>query len=376
MYKYEDFKISIYGQEESIINIISYLYNNQIYNNNTSGYLNIDIYCPHPIACCSNIYNVVISTRNINEIYESSIRKKFNGGIYYDKYGFDKEKSYSQNSNKYKSIIQFTEEFVKINEKHFNLLKLSLKNFLKINNIPIIKDKECKSKYGRTHYNSEFFRYSYRNNNDGYFTYIDEGIKILLVSLAVYIENKLYYSTNINDYKCDEVFTLDDENNEISESDDNKTNNEINTETINDYKEETPSSNDTDKNILDDDIIKKLFIKYIDNAKKGVLEFENSFKKNENIKDADKKEAEEKIKAANFFILSAEYNIEKENDATKFINSYNKTIEQINSDFNNIMNRYRKISTLVYVMDVDMEDFNDVYIPKFDINNILKDLLN
>lgn len=377
MYKYEDFKISIYGQEESIINIISYLYNNQIYNNNTSGYLNIDIYCPHPIACCSHIYDVVISTRNINEIYESSIRKKFNGGIYHNKYRFDKEKSYSQNSNKYKSIIQFTEEFVKINEKHFNLLKLSLKNFLKINNIPIIKDKKCKSKYGRTHYNSEFFRYSYgNNNNDGYFTYIDEDIKILLVSLAVYIENKLYYSTNINDYKCDEVFTLDDENNEIPESDDNKTNNEINTETINDNKEETSSSNDTDKNILDDDIIKKLFIKYIDNAKKGVLEFENSFKKQENIKDADKKEAEEKIKAANFFILSAEYNIEKENDATKFINSYNKTIEQINSDFNNIMNRYRKISTLVYVMDVDMEDFNDVYIPKFDINNILKDLLN
>ena len=123
------------------------------------------------------------------------------------------------------------------------------------------------------------------------------------------------------------------------------------------------------------DVLRK-FLKYIDNAKKGVLEFENSFKKQENIKDADKKEAEEKIKAANFFILSAEYNIEKENNAMNYINNYNKTIEQINNDFNNIMNRYRKISSLVYVMDIDMEDLNDIYIPKFDVNNILKGLLN
>lgn len=379
MYKriYEDFVISIdsgiyehfgykqytyYKIDGQIKRIISHLYNNQIFNNNTSGYLNLNIYTNDDgTRICIDLYN-------INEIYESSIRKKFNGGIYYDKYGFDKEKSYSQNSNKYKSIIQFTEEFVKINEKHFNLLKLSLKNFLKINNIPIVK--EYLDRY------SNYIKIEPYTIDDEYFTYIDKDIKILSVSLCIYIINKLGYSKNINDYNYDEVFTLDDENNEIPEADDNKTNNEINTETINDYKEETPSSNDTDKNILDDDIIKKLFIKYIDNAKKGVLEFENSFKKNENIKDADKKEAEEKIKAANFFILSAEYNIEKENDATKFINSYNKTIEQINSDFNNIMNRYRKISTLVYVMDVDMEDFNDVYIPKFDINNILKDLLN
>ena len=203
---------------------------------------------------------------------------------------------------------------------------------------------------------------------------MDNELRTLISSLFTYIlDNSLiYYSTNINDYNYDEVFTLDNNNNTISSQDDNKINNDINTETVDDSKENTSSS----KNILDNDIVKKLFLKYIDNAKKGVLEFENSFKKNENIKDADKKEAEEKIKAANFFILSAEYNIEKENDATKFINSYNKTIEQINSDFNNIMNRYRKISTLVYVMDVDMEDFNDVYIPKFDINNILKDLLN
>ena len=125
---------------------------------------------------------------------------------------------------------------------------------------------------------------------DEYFTYIDEDIKIILISLCIYIINKLGYSTNINDYKCDEVFTLDDENNEIPEADDNKTNNEINTETVNDNKENTSSS----KNILDDDIIKKLFLKYIDNAKKGVLEFENSFKKQENIKDADKKKLKKK----------------------------------------------------------------------------------
>ncbi|WP_020005087.1 hypothetical protein [Brachyspira innocens] len=368
MYEYSDFKISIYAPKESIINIISYLHNNQIFNNNTSGYLNINLYYYDS--------HVVIDT-GINKIYEYSIRKKFEGGLYFNSNGtFNIERSYSQNSDKYKSIIKFTKEFVKINKKHFNLLKLSLKNFLKVNNIPIIKDKECKSKYGHTHYNSNFFRIPKEYNKDEYFTYIDEDIRTLLASLAVYIENKLYDSTNIDDYKCDEVFTLDDENNEILEAADNKTNNEINTETVNDSKEETPSSNDTDKNILDDDIIKKLFLKYIDNAKKGVLEFENSFKKNENIKDADKKEAEEKIKAANFFILSAEYNIEKENDAMNYINNYNKTICQINSDFNNIMNRYRKISSLVYVMDIDMEDLIDIYIPKFDVNNILKGLLN
>ncbi|MEI0477759.1 hypothetical protein [Brachyspira pulli] len=365
MYKYEDFRISIYRPEEGIINIISYLYNNQIFNNNTSGYLNINMSYNDGYG---HDNEVVIDT-GINRIYTYSIEEKFKGGLYFNSNGtFNIERSYSQNSDQYKSIIKFTEEFVKINEKHFNLLKLSLKNFLKINNIPIVK--EYLDRYGR------YLKINDLPKNDEYFTYIDEDIRTLLASLAVYIQNKLYYSTNINDYKCDEVFTLDDENNEIPEATNNKTNNEINTETVNDNKEETPSSNDTDKNILDDDIIKKLFIKYIDNAKKGVLEFENSFKKNENIKDADKKEAEEKIKAANFFILSAEYNIEKENNVMKLINSYNKTIEQINNDFNNIMNRYRKISTLVYVMDVDMEDFNDVYIPKFDINNILKDLLN
>lgn len=247
------------------------------------------------------------------------------------------------------------------------MIKLSLKNFLKINNIPIVK--EYLDRY------SDYIKIEPYTMDDEYFTYIDEDIKIILISLCIYIINKLGYSTNINDYNYDEVFTLD-YNNTISSQADNKINNDINTETVNDNKEETPSSNDTDKNILDDDIIKKLFLKYIDNAKKGVLEFENSFKKNENIKDADKKEAEEKIKAANFFILSAEYNIEKENNAMNYINNYNKTICQINSDFNNIMNRYRKISSLVYVMDIDMEDLIDIYIPKFDVNNILKGLLN
>ena len=256
--------------------------------------------------------------------------------------------------------------YKKFNEKHFNLIKLSLKDLLINNNIPIIQNKKYKIKISPN-----------ENEYSAYLDYepiMDNELRTLISSLFTYIlDNSLiYYSTNINDYNYDEVFTLDNNNNTISSQDDNKINNDINTETVDDSKENTSSS----KNILDNDIVKKLFLKYIDNAKKGVLEFENSFKKNENIKDADKKEAEEKIKAANFFILSAEYNIEKENDATKFINSYNKTIEQINSDFNNIMNRYRKISTLVYVMDVDMEDFNDVYIPKFDINNILKDLLN
>lgn len=373
---YKDFVISIdsgifehFGYEQyymiskRIKNIISYLYNNQIFNNNTSGYLNLNI------DTNDDGTRICIHLDNINKIYKSSIKKEFRGGFWFDdRYEFDIRSLYSSNSNKYENISDFSKAFIKFNEKHFNLIKLSLKNFLKINNIPIVK--EYLDRYGR------YLKINDLPKNDGYFTYLDKDIKILLVSLCIYIMNKLGYSTNINDYKYDEVFTLDDENNEILEADDNKTNNEINTETINDNKEETSSSNDTDKNILDDDIIKKLFLKYIDNAKKGVLEFENSFKKQENIKDADKKEAEEKIKAANFFILSAEYNIEKENNVMNYINKYNKTTEQINSDFNNIMNRYRKISTLVYVMDVDMEDFNDVYIPKFDINNILKDLLN
>ncbi|MEI0492458.1 hypothetical protein R4J17_08425 [Brachyspira intermedia] len=371
---YEDFVISIdsgifehFGYEKyymiskRIKNIISYLYNNQIFNNNTSGYLNLNI------DTNDDGTRICIHLDNINKIYKSSIKKEFRGGFWFDdRYEFDIRSLYSSNSNKYENISDFSKAFIKFNEKHFNLIKLSLKNFLKINNIPIVK--EYLDRYGR------YLKINDLPKNDGYFTYLDKDIKILLVSLCIYIMNKLHYSTNINDYKCDEVFTLD--NNTISSQADNKINNDINTETVNDNKEETSSSNDTDKNILDDDIIKKLFLKYIDNAKKGVLEFENSFKKQENIKDADKKEAEEKIKAANFFILSAEYNIEKENNVMNYINKYNKTIEQINSDFNNIMNRYRKISTLVYVMDVDMEDFNDVYIPKFDINNILKDLIN
>ena len=256
--------------------------------------------------------------------------------------------------------------YKKFNEKHFNLIKLSFKELLISDQRSITRNEKYKIRISPN-----------ENEYSAYLDYepiMDNELRTLISSLFTYIlDNSLiYYSTNINDYNYDEVFTLDNNNNTISSQDDNKINNDINTETVDDSKENTSSS----KNILDNDIVKKLFLKYIDNAKKGVLEFENSFKKNENIKDADKKEAEEKIKAANFFILSAEYNIEKENDATKFINSYNKTIEQINSDFNNIMNRYRKISTLVYVMDVDMEDFNDVYIPKFDINNILKDLLN
>ena len=253
--------------------------------------------------------------------------------------------------------------YKKFNEKHFNLIKLSLKDLLINNNIPIIQNKKYKIKISPN-----------ENEYSAYLDYepiMDNELRTLISSLFTYIlDNSLiYYSTNINYYNYDEVFTLDYENNNtILSQANNKTNN---AEIVNNKKDISSS-----ENALDDDIIKNLFLKYIDNAKKGVLEFENSFKKNENIKDTDKKEAEEKIKGANFFILSAEYNIGKENNATKFINSYNKTIEQINSDFNNIMNRYRKISTLVYVMDVDMEDFNDVYIPKFDINNILKDLLN
>ena len=253
--------------------------------------------------------------------------------------------------------------YKKFNEKHFNLIKLSLKDLLINNNIPIIQNKKYKIKISPN-----------ENEYSAYLDYepiMDNELRTLISSLFTYIlDNSLiYYSTNINDYNYDEVFTLDYENNNtILSQANNKTNN---AEIVNNKKDISSS-----ENALDDDIIKNLFLKYIDNAKKGVLEFENSFKKNENIKDTDKKEAEEKIKGANFFILSAEYNIGKENNATKFINSYNKTIEQINSDFNNIMNRYRKISTLVYVMDVDMEDFNDVYIPKFDINNILKDLIN
>ena len=246
--------------------------------------------------------------------------------------------------------------YKKFNEKHFNLIKLSLKDLLINNNIPIIQNKKYKIKISPN-----------ENEYSAYLDYepiMDNELRTLISSLFTYIlDNSLiYYSTNINDYNYDEVFTLDNNNNNntISSQDDNKINNDINTETVDDSKENTSSS----KNILDDDIIKKLFLKYIDNAKKGVLEFENSFKN------------EEKIKAANFFILSAEYNIEKENNVMKYINNYNKTIEQINNDFNNIMNRYRKISSLVYVMDIDMEDLIDIYIPKFDVNNILKGLLN
>ena len=251
---------------------------------------------------------------------------------------------------------------LKFSSKYFNLVKVSLKDLLINNNIPIIQNQKYTIKIAPD-------RQSYSDYAIAE-PIMDNELEILISSLFTCIlDNSLvYYSINIDDYNYDEVFTLD-YNNTISSQADNKINN---SEIVNDNKENTSSS----KNILDDDIIKKLFLKYIDNAKKGVLEFENSFKKQENIKDADKKEAEEKIKAANFFILSAEYNIEKENNAMNYINNYNKTIEQINNDFNNIMNRYRKISSLVYVMDIDMEDLNDIYIPKFDVNNILKGLLN
>ena len=251
---------------------------------------------------------------------------------------------------------------LKFSSKYFNLVKVSLKDLLINNNIPIIQNQKYIIKIDPD-------RQSYSDYAIAE-PIMDNELEILISSLFTCIlDNSLvYYSINIDDYNYDEVFTLD-YNNTISSQADNKINN---SEIVNDNKENTSSS----KNILDDDIIKKLFLKYIDNAKKGVLEFENSFKKQENIKDADKKEAEEKIKAANFFILSAEYNIEKENNAMNYINNYNKTIEQINNDFNNIMNRYRKISSLVYVMDIDMEDLNDIYIPKFDVNNILKGLLN
>lgn len=270
---------------------------------------------------------------------------------------------YGYDDDGYEIIENNVSMYKKFNEKHFNLIKLSLKDLLINNNIPIIQNKKYKIKISP-------------NENEyskclDYEPIMDNELRTLISSLFTYIlDNSLiYYSTNINDYNYDEVFTLDNNNNTISSQDDNKINN---SEIVNDNKENTSSS----KNILDNDIVKKLFLKYIDNAKKGVLEFENSFKKQENIKDADKKEVEEKIKGANFFILSAEYNIEKENNAMNYINNYNKTICQINSDFNNIMNRYRKISSLVYVMDIDMEDLIDIYIPKFDVNNILKGLLN
>lgn len=239
-------------------------------------------------------------------------------------------------------------------DKYFNLMKVSLKDLLINNNIAIVKNQKYRIKISP-------------DENWSYVTFMDDELRILISSLYTYIADDLLAYTNINNYNYDEVFTLDDENSSQILSNNN---------TINNDKKNISSSNNTNKNILDNDIIKKLFLRYVDNAKKGVLEFENSFKKQENIKDADKKEAEEKIKGANFFILSAEYNIEKENNAVNYINNYNKTIEQINNDFNNIMNRYKKISTLIYVMDVDMEDFNEIYIPLFDINNVLKNLIN
>ena len=245
-------------------------------------------------------------------------------------------------------------EWKKMYDKYFNLMKVSLKDLLINNNIAIVKNQKYRIKISP-------------DENRSYITFMDDELRILISSLYTYIADDLLAYTNINNYNYDEVFTLDDENSSQILSNNN---------TINNDKKNISSSNNTNKNILDNDIIKKLFLRYVDNAKKGVLEFENSFKKQENIKDADKKEAEEKIKGANFFILSAEYNIEKENNAVNYINNYNKTIEQINNDFNNIMSRYRKISSLIYVMDVDMEDFNEIYIPLFDINNVLKNLIN
>lgn len=245
-------------------------------------------------------------------------------------------------------------EWKKMYDKYFNLMKVSLKDLLINNNIAIVKNQKYRIKISP-------------DENRSYITFMDDELRILISSLYTYIADDLLAYTNINNYNYDEVFTLDDENSSQILSNNN---------TINNDKKNISSSNNTNKNILDNDIIKKLFLRYVDNAKKGVLEFENSFKKQENIKDADKKEAEEKIKGANFFILSAEYNIEKENNAINYVNNYNKTIEQINNDFNDIMSRYRKISSLIYVMDVDMEDFNEIYIPLFDINNVLKNLIN
>lgn len=245
-------------------------------------------------------------------------------------------------------------EWKKMYDKYFNLMKVSLKDLLINNNIAIVKNQKYRIKISP-------------DENRSYITFMDDELRILISSLYTYIVDDLLAYTNINNYNYDEVFTLDDENSSQILSNNN---------TINNDKKNISSSNNKNKNILDNDIIKKLFLKYVDNAKKGVLEFENSFKKQENVKDADKKEAEEKIKGANFFILSAEYNIEKENNAVNYVNNYNKTIEQINNDFNDIMSRYRKISTLIYVMDVDMEDFNEIYIPLFDINNVLKNLIN
>ena len=64
-----------YNIKGKIKSIISYLYNNQIFNNNTSGYLNINI------SYDDDIYSrdKVVITTTINEIYKSSIEEKFEG---------------------------------------------------------------------------------------------------------------------------------------------------------------------------------------------------------------------------------------------------------------------------------------------------------
>lgn len=221
--------------------------------------------------------------------------------------------------------------------KALKLVKLSIKDFLKNNNIPII---------------------NINNNENIAFNFDDNDIRILLYSLLKYVLNKANDMLNF-DYYSDEDFNLNTDNIEVIKI------------------EETNENLDDDKKLenifLDDSTIKKLFLKYIQTAKNGVGQFENILKDFKNVND--RKEAEDKIKEANLIILSAECGIEKENNIREYIINYNKNIEKINNDFNAIANKNREVSSLIYVMDVDIEDLNQVYIQKFEINNIINDFI-
>lgn len=67
IYEHFGYKDPYYNIDGQIKSIISHLYNNQIFNNNTSGYLNLNI---------SYKGNIRIDLYNINEIYKSSIKKR------------------------------------------------------------------------------------------------------------------------------------------------------------------------------------------------------------------------------------------------------------------------------------------------------------
>lgn len=231
--------------------------------------------------------------------------------------------------------------------KALKLVKLSIKDFLKNNDIPII---------------------NIDSNENIAFNFEDNDIRILMYSILKYVLNKSDAMLNF-DYYSDEEFNLNIESNNNGNDDNIETVREVITEENINSNYEKKSENV----FLDDSTIKKLFLKYIEAAKNGVVQFENSLKDFESFND--KKDALEKIKEANFIILSAEYNISKENDIKEYIENYNKNIEKINSDFNAIANRNKKISSLIYVMDVDIEDFNQIYIPKFEINNIINDFM-